>query len=252
MSDAHVLEQQIDVGQPELLAVWERGRPLAPPQRALLLLQVAAPELAAAPERCSVGQRDAALMALRGRLFGQRVTSVADCPSCAARVELGFELDDLRAEPPGDPAAPFELAHAGYRVVARAPCAADLIGLAPHGPPAARRQALLRQCVLQAHRGRARVDPAELPEPLVARIAARMAEADPQADLRLALRCAACGHTWEALFDIVAFLWRELDAWARRTLFDIHTLARAYGWGEAEILALSPARRALYLELVQR
>ena len=51
--------------------------------------------------------------------------------------------------------------------------------------------------------------------------------------------------------DIAGFFWAELDAWARRLLREIHTLARFYGWSEAEILALSPLRRRCYLEMVQ-
>jgi hypothetical protein len=30
----------------------------------------------------------------------------------------------------------------------------------------------------------------------------------------------------------------------------VHTLASAYGWSESEILALSDARRRLYMEMV--
>ena len=77
-----------------------------------------------------------------------------------------------------------------------------------------------------------------------------MLQADPQALIELQLNCPNCGHTWTALFDIANFLWRELDAWARRTLRDVHKLASAYGWSETQILALSPTRRRLYLELV--
>ena len=80
----------------------------------------------------------------------------------------------------------------------------------------------------------------------------RMAQADPQANIQLALGCPACGHSWLALFDIVGFFWREIDTWARRVLRDIHTLALAYGWSEAEILALSPWRRQFYLEMVSQ
>ncbi|HEX2516118.1 MAG TPA: phage baseplate protein, partial [Chloroflexota bacterium] len=37
---------------------------------------------------------------------------------------------------------------------------------------------------------------------------------------------------------------------ARRLLREVHTLARAYGWREAEILALPGRRRQTYLDLV--
>jgi hypothetical protein len=33
-------------------------------------------------------------------------------------------------------------------------------------------------------------------------------------------------------------------------LREVHTLAWAYGWREADILAMSPARRQFYIELV--
>jgi hypothetical protein len=77
-----------------------------------------------------------------------------------------------------------------------------------------------------------------------------MSRADPQADVRLALTCPACRHQWRSIFDIVTFFWIELDVWARRTLRDVHALARAYGWREADILALSPQRRQCYLEMI--
>jgi hypothetical protein len=77
-----------------------------------------------------------------------------------------------------------------------------------------------------------------------------MVQADPQADVQLALTCPACGHQWEATFDIASFFWSEIDSWAHRILREVHTLASAYGWREADILAMSPQRRQLYLEMV--
>jgi hypothetical protein len=52
------------------------------------------------------------------------------------------------------------------------------------------------------------------------------------------------------MFDIGAFLWEEIAAQARRLLREVHTLARAYGWREADILVMSAARRQAYLEMV--
>ena len=77
-----------------------------------------------------------------------------------------------------------------------------------------------------------------------------MADADPQADVRLALDCPACGHKFLAAFDVVAYFWSEINAWAYRLLGEVHTLASAYGWREDDILALSPWRRHVYLEMV--
>ena len=81
-------------------------------------------------------------------------------------------------------------------------------------------------------------------------LAERMADCDPQSDVRLALTCPACTHSWSVGFDIADFLWRKVDDRARQLLPHIATLAAAFGWREQEILALGEARRAHYLDLV--
>ena len=66
----------------------------------------------------------------------------------------------------------------------------------------------------------------------------------------LSLSCPDCGHCWDVPFDIVSYFWGELHVWAQRVLREVHTLASAYGWREADILGLSPLRRELYLQMV--
>ena len=93
--------------------------------------------------------------------------------------------------------------------------------------------------------------PDPLPDDLAEELAAQIAALDPRARIELDLTCAACGHAWPAVFDIASFLWAEISAWAHRTLRDVHAIASAYGWHEADILAMSPLRRQCYLELVR-
>jgi hypothetical protein len=76
-----------------------------------------------------------------------------------------------------------------------------------------------------------------------------MEEADPLADIQIRLSCPCCEHRWRASFDIVSFIWTEIEVWVRRVVSDVHTLATAYGWSEREILSLSPLRRQMYLEM---
>lgn len=64
------------------------------------------------------------------------------------------------------------------------------------------------------------------------------------------LTCPSCNHGWHALFDIVSFFWSEIQSWASRIMREVHLLASAYGWRETDILAMSPLRRRLYLEMV--
>ncbi|TQN42891.1 hypothetical protein FHU33_2302 [Blastococcus colisei] len=235
----------------DLVSAWEQGQSRSPAHRWQPLLAVLGVDVGRRTQ-LSVGQRDALLLDLRGELFGSSIVAVASCPDCAERVELGFEVDDVRTRPPGDPTATFELTSAGYTVLARPPAAGDLAELGTARSGADARELLMARCVTAARRGDADVPVTELPDGVRAELVARMAAADPQADTRLVLTCPSCACTWAATFDIVSFLWQELDAWVHSLIDDVHRLASAYGWSEAEIFAMSPSRRSLYLGLVRR
>ncbi len=79
-----------------------------------------------------------------------------------------------------------------------------------------------------------------------------MNRADPQADVQLNLSCPSCNHNWQMVFDIVSFFWSEIHTWAQQMLREVHILASAYGWYEADILVMSPSRRQFYLQMVGR
>ena len=53
------------------------------------------------------------------------------------------------------------------------------------------------------------------------------------------------------MLDVGEALTAELQRAAERTLIEVDALARADGWTEAEVLQLSPVRRAAYLQLVE-
>ena len=109
-----------------------------------------------------------------------------------------------------------------------------------------------QRCLLSARYRDTEVSVEELPVEIVEAIAAKMESADPQADVELQPECAQCGHRWQTAFDIESFFWNEIQAWAARTMREVHTLARAYGWREADILNMSPQRRRFYLEMLAR
>ncbi|HZS09158.1 MAG TPA: phage baseplate protein [Blastocatellia bacterium] len=240
----------------ELLAVWERGRGQSGTARALLLLAAATPD--AGPEalaRLSVGRRDGLLLTLRERLFGSRMTGLAACPQCRQPLELTFEAAEIRAGARGEQPETLAVEAGGCEAQFRLPNSEDLAALAAVGGDGRPGEMLLSRCLLRVTRaGREEpVDAAhDLPPALIEAIAARMEEADPQANVQLDLTCESCGHRWLAAFDIVAYLWGEIDDWARRTLREVHLLASAYGWRESDILALGAERRQLYLEMIGR
>lgn len=234
----------------ELLSVWECGAPLTAPRRGQLLLAAATPE--ATPEELGclpVGQRDDLLLALRAAAFGERIEATAACPCCGEALEMAFDTDQLRSPGAWASVAPITLEFEGHSLCFRLPHALDLIELSDQPDLEQAEVELLRRCVLSARSGARDLTVEELPASVVGALADRLAQADPLADLQLSLACPACEHRWQEPFDIVNFFWREIESWALRLLREVHTLATSYGWSEAAILSLSPARRRIYLEL---
>lgn len=233
----------------ELVDIWERGWNQPPVQRALALLAAAFPETSGdILAELSISQRDLYLLTLREQTFGSQLTGLTTCPECDARLELSFDVKDIRVELPSEFTEVHSLNVSDYQVRFRVPNSLDLSALTSTSSLSAARQLLFERCLLSVQRDGEAID--QLPVEVVDAVSARMAEVDPQADVRLALKCPACRHNWEAIFDIVSFFWNEINAWALRILREVHTLASAYGWRESEILALSPWRRQFYLEMV--
>lgn len=77
-----------------------------------------------------------------------------------------------------------------------------------------------------------------------------MLDCDPQAELVIDMQCPECGQGFSALFDSAQFYLREIGQRAGQLYRDIHTLALAYHWSEADILALPFQRRQMYLNLL--
>ena len=120
----------------QLLQVWERGGGPSAAARALLLLGSSCDEysteaLAALP----LGRRDALLLQLRARLFGDEVDTVAECPQCGSTIEATFRCGDLLLAAPGEAAATLEhvVRRRGACVRFRLPDSGDLLLLEAMG-----------------------------------------------------------------------------------------------------------------------
>jgi len=234
----------------QIVGIWERGLRQARVDRAITLAAVACPDCEAEQlTALRLGRRDALLFSLRESIFGPTMNASATCPRCAETVEFTLRTTDLNADAAADGEETHELSEEGVVVRFRVPNSADLRAIAQCGDVSAARSRLLECCVLDASHGGEALGCADLSEPLVAKLAARLAETDPLADITLDLKCAGCGHLWCVALDIAAFLWSEIDAFARRLMLEVHALARAYGWSEADILAMGAGRRQFYLEM---
>jgi len=178
---------------------------------------------------------------MRAACFGASIDAYVDCERCGERMALALDVGEVLAGV-GESDARADLVVDGMRF--RMPCSRDLAAIAAELDSEAAARQLLERCCIEAE------------EPIsggladhLGEIEAGLAALDPAADISLALTCEACGHRWTAGVDVGALLWEEIEARARGLLAEIHCLARAYGWTEPEILALSPQRRAAYLDL---
>jgi hypothetical protein len=236
----------------ELVDLWEDARRRSPAQWGLALLTAAYPEQT--PEtlaELSIGRRNACLLQIRKRLFGSALASVAYCPNCGERLEFSFDMAEIWMEPAEEMPGLLKLSAEGYEVRYRLPNSSDLLALAGVTTAAEAAQAnLLARCLVEVTQAGTAQTAADLPPTVIAAVVEGMAKADPQGDVQVFLTCSTCTHEWLASFDIVSYFASELDAWAMRILREVHELASAYGWREADILALSPQRRQIYLELI--
>lgn len=243
--------QMQGLSEQDLLHVWELGASQHPLDRALTMLSPAYPtrDMLA---RLSIGQRDTCLFALRELTFGSHLAATATCPECQERIEFSLNLRDMRfleeAETLFQKPVPqiYTQTIDSYEVQFHVPTSLDVAMVVKQRGDA--RISLLQRCITATQEGVA-ITPTMLPEAVINAVMASMAENDPHAEIELDLTCAACQHHWPLLFDIVSFFWTEIMAQAKRLLREVHTLARAYGWSESDILSMSATRRQLYLEM---
>jgi hypothetical protein len=245
------------IAEHELLAVWDEALAQHPLDRALTLLTALEPMAPRAELRAlSVGERDRRLIELREQLFGPQLKATATCPRCTEALELSAPLAELRAslgaaDATNEPEQWLEVDDLMVRF--RRVTSRDLAAIVAAPDAEAARAALFARVFIEA-RPRGSDQPLAtpaLPAGAVAAVEARLAELEAAADINFELECPQCRAAWSAPFDPCAYLWTEIDVWARRLLRSVDTLARVYGWREADVLALSPHRRRFYLEMAE-
>ncbi len=238
----------------QILDLWERGDGQGRDNRALALLACVCPETPPADlAHLSVGERDALLMEARQAAFGPVLNSYAECPNCGEGLEFpldpgeaGFRVEGRGGA--GRAIREFAWGEAVYRF--RLPDTTDLEAAEQCGSVAEARSLLLERCILEVRSGGAVLGRGDWPEEAIDQLGHYAEECDPLAEITLNLTCPACRRGWRANFDIASFFWQEIDAVAKRLLREVAGLARAFGWREADILAMSGTRRRYYLDLV--
>lgn len=237
----------------ELLDLWEKGNGQRAVYIGLAMLSVAYPDVPIEQlARLSIGERDSCILKLREMAFGPWLIGQANCPACGEDLETKFGIKDIQVNREIDRKIMDKFSSNGYELKFRLPNSLDLLSLSEGIDLEKARHILLSRCILSASCQGNEIPLDKLPSEVLDEIIVKIEEIDPQADVQLDLICPECSHRWQIAFDIVSFFWNEIDHWAKHLLLDVHMLARAYGWSEAEILKINPRHRQFYLEMISR
>ena len=210
-----------------------------------LLVACTAPSDADRWWQCPVGERTAALLALLGESEGAETIALSlrcEAAGCGARLEIELPCAALAVPPPAGRTITLHR-DAGDAFSLRRPTGEDLRAWRALRP-ASREQALLAMLTSLRIAGEPRPDDA-------ARAAEALADADPLVDFSVVCVCPTCGHEAEHEIDLEGLALQRLAGRQRALLHEVHTLASHYGWTESEILAVAPARRARYFDLIE-
>jgi hypothetical protein len=235
----------------QILGIWEQGESTVSGfARSLLPLMVCAShDEIAAVQGMPLGAVNAALIAVREATFGTALRGRTACPGCGTVVDLDLDTRQLQAS--GDALDPCEVGtDDGWRAVHRLPTVGDLAAVSACTSAEQARVALAESLLLEV-RGPGGADRCgALPEQVISAISESVEVHDPLCEIRLELTCPDCHRPLPVLLDMGSYLWSELAVAASKIVQDVHVLAAAYGWREADVLALSPLRRRAYLRLV--
>jgi hypothetical protein len=228
-----------------LLDLWETGATYSNAARPAALLAISTGESIDVAALLPLGQRDAGLLKCYEYFAGNHLTALTNCRECESSVELDFETNDVSYAVAQD--VEVCVKEEGWELNWRLPNTVDFCHAAEAGAIDAAKKILLDRC-LTSFSDEPKNSP---PEHLVAKLMHRAATVDPQSEAKLDIICPDCGSEWHVPFEIGAYFWSCIQTEALRLISEVSQLAETYSWSEAEILAMSPARRSAYLQLAR-
>jgi hypothetical protein len=236
-----------------LLDLWDECAQAELPQRARAILRAAYRQLCVEDlDAMAIGQWNSALLRFRAAQFGTELRIFDRCPSCQGSVEFAVETSEIL--PAADPLPDERYFSSGDWSVRFRPLTGGdwLRSFQPGcGEPKEAGKRLLSRALLQVRHRSREATPEEMPDPAWEALAEALVEADTASEILFRLRCPSCREEWDSPLEPAEFVWREINAACRRLLRQIHALAWAYGWSEAEIVGLSQERRTNYLRMIE-
>lgn len=195
----------------------------------------------------TIGARDAVLVRFHAATFGSGLELATNCPRCMTRLDVNLTSDALAIEPNPDIHIMVDIDEQPFEV--RPLTSVDLLAVAESPDIETSRMQLALRCLVP-------VEGAGVPEVLlddqIDAVASALAAIDPGSDFYVSLNCFECKANWDAPVDIARVLSTDIEAAADTLMDDIHDIALAYHWSEADILALPSTRRSAYLQRLRQ
>jgi hypothetical protein len=237
----------------EILQLWEDNRERDPLSRSVALSATADPMLPfAATAALAIGERNLRMLHLRQRWTADDFEITAQCPNCQSQLEFTVNpsrLIDAAEQQTARPRTPVTVGDTTIHW--RALTTRDLMAAASQAPDAEQAgRALVDRCIEEVTESGVVQTNHEPSDAERNALAEAIEAADPLCDVRFELGCVECKSPVTAGLSLTDTVWSELERKARSLVSEVHQLAAAYGWTESECLALSPQRRASYLEWV--
>lgn len=195
----------------------------------------------------TAADRDRVLASIYIHTYGPRIKCSFDCTVCQTPLDIDFLLQDvLESLHTGrDRQTNIKTGNDGFyrfrdSLRFRLPTGEDecrVLGM----PPQEAETALLEQCIPG---GCSADEQKQLQE--------AMEDLAPILDIDMDLDCSECGAPQPVNFDIQSYLLTAIKQEQQQLLFEIHRLARAYGWGLHEILQLPRSSRKTFAAMVVR
>jgi len=236
----------------KILMAWESCRERPAQEGALALLAIAWPEQPTEDlARLPLAKRNALLLELRAVTLGRRMEGFTVCPECGAQLEFILDARKLANE-----LHTPEVEAVGGGLTMRPANTRDLLACLDADDEQQARSIMLARTLgfdepdekSDGHGSQEWLE--SLPETLPADLLKRFDRLNASAEIRVRLQCAVCRSNPLVELDIAQFLVQEMIGAARRLMAEIHQLAKAYGWSEKSIAAMSGVRRIAYLEML--
>jgi hypothetical protein len=225
--ELHVLESE----QPPALAILELAG------RVATLVDGSAVDWDSLP----ASEIAAIALAIRQAWIGDQLSTDGACPECAERVDVSFRIGEYFNH--FQPSTPTGVATNGdgwYEVSGirfRVPTVADLTAALGSDNGAA---ILAGTCV----------QPADLSEEQWQIVDAALDQIAPSLDGMVGGLCPECGASMQLRLDPCSYVMAELRDLFVGIYYEVHLVARAYGWKEVDILSMGRSRRIRYAHLI--